>query len=80
MSSVIIHEIKKIILGDKEALEKRHGARYTVLELLPYFDCIKMVSIDAMHNHFMGTSKMMTQLWIEAGYLNQNTLSRIRVV
>ena len=60
-------ELKKLILGDKEALEKRYGTRYTVLELLPYFDCIKMVSIDAMHNLFMGTSKMMTQLWMEAG-------------
>ena len=59
-------------------MECQYGTTYTVLSLLPYYDCITMVTIDAMHNLFFGTSKMLTKLWGELGYLNKETLALIQ--
>ena len=37
-----------------ERLETAEGTRYSVLIELPYYDAVKMVSIDPMHNLFFG--------------------------
>ena len=37
-----------------------------------------MVAIDAMHNLFLCTSKMLTKLWGELGYLSKETLTLIQ--
>ena len=61
-----------------ERMESQYGTRYTVLFLLPYYDCIAMITIDAMHNFFLGTSKMLTKLWGDLGHLNKETLVLIQ--
>ncbi|KXJ07205.1 Transposon TX1 uncharacterized 149 kDa protein [Exaiptasia diaphana] len=45
------------------------GARYTVLPELPYYDCVRFVVIDPMHNLFLGISKLMLSLWKDSGVL-----------
>ena len=61
-----------------ERMESQYGTRYIVLSLLPYYDCIAMITIDAMHNFFLGTSKMLTKLWGDLGHLNKETLVLIQ--
>ena len=39
--------------------ESEMGCRYSVLLELPYFDPIRMLPIDPMHNLFLGTGKHM---------------------
>lgn len=41
----------------RQSLESQHGARYSVLLELPYFDVIRQHIIDPMHNLFLGISK-----------------------
>ncbi|VDI02384.1 Hypothetical predicted protein, partial [Mytilus galloprovincialis] len=49
--------------GDKEALERNFGTRYSVLLELVYFDPIRMTALDPMHNLFLGTAKHMISVW-----------------
>ena len=46
-------------------MESSCGVRPCALLDLPYFDPIKLVAIDAMHNLFLGTAKHMFQVWLE---------------
>ena len=45
--------------------ESKFGCRYSVLIKFPYFDPIKMLVIDPMHNLFLGTGKHMVNLWLQ---------------
>ena len=49
----------------RAAKESQLGCRYSVLMKLPYFDPIKMLVIDPMHNLFLGTGKHMVNLWLQ---------------
>ena len=41
-----------------------HGARYSVLHELEYFDCIRFFVVDPMHNLYLGTAKhLMRNIW-----------------
>ena len=40
-----------------EAAESKAGCRYSELSRLPYLDAPKMLTIDLMHNLFLGTFK-----------------------
>ena len=44
---------------------------------LQYFDPIKYVSIDVMHNLFLGTGKKMLKLWIDRGLLLPNQMDMV---
>ena len=52
-------DVRKILKStsktEQERLESQFGCRYSVLLDLPYFDPIRMLLIDPMHNLFMGT-------------------------
>ena len=49
----------------REAKESALGCRYSVLLHLPYFDPVRMLLIDPMHNLFLGSAKYVTQkIWI----------------
>lgn len=42
------------------------GARYSVLQELEYFDCIRYFVVDPMHNLYLGTAKhMMKNVWLK---------------
>ena len=55
----------------KSEVESRYGCRYPCLLELPYFDAPRMLSIDPMHNLFLGTCKHMIAIWT-----NQNFISK----
>ena len=42
---------------EKQKMESHYGCKYSALLKLPYFDPICMVSLDPMHNLFLGTAK-----------------------
>ena len=44
-------------VSEKSKLESEHGCRYSILLELPYFDPVRMLLIDPMHNLFLGTGK-----------------------
>lgn len=39
--------------ADKKQIEKMYGARYSILYALPYFNCVRFVVVDIMHNLFL---------------------------
>ena len=52
-------------------MESELGCRYSVLLLLPYFDPVRMLQLDPMHNLYLGTSKMVLhRVWIERNILS----------
>lgn len=62
-------DIKKIqkckTKTERVSAESALGCRYSILLQLPYFDPIRMLLIDPMHNLFLGTAKYVTQkIWI----------------
>lgn len=50
-------------------LESTLGCRYSCLLQLPYFDPPRMLTIDPMHNLFLGTGKHMFELWLIREYI-----------
>ena len=60
-----------------QQLESMHGVRYSVLMELPYFDPIKFVVIDPMHNLMLGSSKHVLSVWLSEGILNDSKLKII---
>ena len=47
----------------KEHLESQVGCRYSCLLQLPYFDAVRMLIIDPMHNLYLGTAKNIFRFW-----------------
>ena len=63
---------------EQDHLQSEFGCRYSSLLQLPYFDPIRMLTIDPIHNLFLGTAKyMVRKVWIKHGYLNASKLSVI---
>lgn len=57
---------------EREQAERENGARYSVLLDLEYYSAIKMVTIDPMHNLFLGTAKLMIRIWRDEGLITDN--------
>ena len=50
---------------ERDILEKRHGSRFSQINLLPYFDSINQLALDPMHNLFEGTAKrVLKKVWL----------------
>ena len=60
--------------------ESMYGCRYSVLLELPYFDAPRMLSIDPMHNLFLGTCKRMMSVWLERNFITKHHYQRIQKV
>ena len=58
-------------------MESEFGARYTELFGLPYYDAVRMVVVDPMHNLFLGTAKTALRLWMKEGILTEKHLADI---
>lgn len=59
----------------------QHGARYSVLHELEYFDCIRYFVVDPMHNLYLGTAKyMMKNVWLneESPLLNDEDFKKMQ--
>ncbi|KZW01814.1 hypothetical protein EXIGLDRAFT_602604 [Exidia glandulosa HHB12029] len=48
--------------GERDAFVKEHATRYTQLSRLPYFDLVRQVVIDPMHNLALGMSGLSCSL------------------
>ena len=60
-----------------QRIEGKYGIRCSVLLGLPYYDPIRFVAIDTMHNLFLGTGKKMFKLWVECGILTPESICQI---
>ena len=54
---------------EQAQIEKSHGARYSDLLRLPYFDVIRYHVVDPMHNLFLGIAKHTMNTWKELNIL-----------
>lgn len=62
------------------AAELKHGCRYSVLLDLPYFDPVKMLLVDPMHNLFLGTAKhFMFDVLIGQNAFSKEKLDKIKL-
>ena len=62
----------------RQSKEKKYGCRYSVLLHLPYFDPVRMLLIDPMHNLLLGSAKYVTRkLWISNNVLSASQLEII---
>jgi hypothetical protein len=62
-------------ITQQQKLESELGCRYSLLLELEYFDPVRMVVIDPMHNIFLGSAKcVMKRLWIDRGIITQTQL------
>ena len=74
--------LEKTTAKGRAEVESRHGSRYTVLMLLPYFDIVRCHVIDPMHNLFLGTARhMVKNIWLPdsgEGTLSRNSLEEVQ--
>jgi len=60
--------------------ERELGCRYSSLLKLPYFDPVRMLTIDPMHNLYLGTAKyIFTNIWIKEGLITNTLLINERI-
>ena len=59
------------------AAESQYGVRFCALLRLSYYDPIKFIAVDLMHNLFLGTSKHMFCTWIDLGLLSDDHLNKL---
>lgn len=64
--------------AEKKVIERMYGARYSILFELPYYDCIRFVVIDVMHNLFLGTAKHALNVWKEKKLLDAKDFEEIQ--
>ena len=62
------------------AAESQYGIRFCALLRLSYYDPIKFVAVDLMHNLFLGTSKHMFCTWIDLGLLANDHLNQLALL
>ena len=62
----------------EEALQSKHGLRYSVLLDLPYFDVVRYHTVDPMHNLFLGIGKKTTKTWVKLNILTDRKLKEIQ--
>lgn len=62
---------------ERKEIEKETGARYSELHRLPYYDPIRMHTIDPMHNLYLRTAKHIFVTRIDIGVLSSENLSEI---
>ena len=60
-----------------QQMESTLGVRPSALLELEYFDPIKHVAVDAMHNLFLGTAKHMFKVWLELELISKQGLDQI---
>lgn len=58
----------------RQKLEKMTGARWSELFRLGYYDSIRMVAVDTMHNLFLQTARHVMRTWVDCKVLTDNDL------
>lgn len=62
---------------EKQQKESEVGARYSCLLQLPYFNAVRMLIVDPMHNLYLGTAKRMFKIWKNRGIINEQAMEEI---
>lgn len=57
---------------------RKTGAKYSVLLQLPYYDAVRFVIIDPMHNLFFGSAKTTLKVWKEKELLTDKHLDLLQ--
>lgn len=65
-------------MSSRDKKESELGCSYSALLQLPYFDPVRMHTIDPMHNLFLGSGKHMLSLWIKHDLLSSNHFVEIQ--
>ncbi|OBZ80959.1 hypothetical protein A0J61_10992, partial [Choanephora cucurbitarum] len=60
--------------AERKRKEKENGTHWSVLLDLPYFDPIRYVGIDIMHNLLLGLTKKMATIWTNPTTVGRNTV------
>ena len=64
--------------SEQKKKESELGCRYSCLIELPYFDPVRMLTVDPMHNLYLGTAKrIMQKVWLERGIINSSAITEI---
>ena len=64
--------------SERERKESEVGCRYSSLLQLPYFDAVRMLIIDPMHNMYLGTAKtIFNKVWLQRGIVDATGLRKI---
>lgn len=63
---------------DAKRISSETGARYSALFQLPYYDAVRFVIIDPMHNLLLGTAKHVLNTWLDMGCLSNASFQRIQ--
>lgn len=56
------------------------GIKYSALIELSYFDPIRFVIVDPMHNLFLDTAKRMMKIWTDWDLVTKNSMTVIQTV
>ena len=63
---------------DQQRKESELGCRYSCLLRLPYFDVVRMLIIDPMHNLYLGTAKhIFCKIWVNRSIIDNTSLKVI---
>ena len=65
-------------LAKRQNLEQKYGVRFTELLRLPYFDTVRFIIVDPMHNMLLGTPKRMVAIWKTLELLNADNFAAIQ--
>ena len=68
--------LKATTAKERANLAKESGCRWTSLYLLPYYDSVKFLAIDSMHNLYMGVAKKILKVWDAEGVLDFKVLEK----
>ncbi len=62
----------------RERKESELGCRYSSFLQLPYFNAVRMLVIDPMHNLYLGTAKyIFNRVWLKRGIINTESIKTI---
>ena len=64
--------------AEQKRIERKYGARWSELFHLSYYDAIRFVVIDPMHNLLHGTARHVFRLWTELGILTTKILDELQ--
>ncbi|XP_073670897.1 uncharacterized protein [Paramisgurnus dabryanus] len=64
--------------AEQKIIEREYGARWSELFRLSYYDAIRFVVIDPMHNLLLGTARHVFRLWTELGILTTKSLDEVQ--
>ena len=63
---------------ERQRKESMFGCRYSSLLQLPYFDPVRMLIIDPMHNLYLGTAKHIScQIWVGRGIIDSASVAKV---